>query len=136
MNIEILEYRYRLQYRLISVRNGIIGSRFMGYFVDFVPYKFQTKSKLSQKYLKSTKLREIHASKISVSKYEIYRIVFQKPISPSTYRVTHLSGISVILHLRTCGSFSDVSLHTKSGILCSCVNDRFNTSRLVSELIL
>ena len=38
----------------------------MGYFVDFVPYKYQIKSKLFHKYLKSTKLREIDISKISV----------------------------------------------------------------------
>ena len=31
----------------------------MGYFDDFVPYRYQTKSKLSHKYLKTKKLREI-----------------------------------------------------------------------------
>ena len=58
----------------------------MGYFVDFVPYKYQTKSKLSHKYLKSTKLCEIDISKISVSNMK-YHSVCQKPISPSSIPV-------------------------------------------------
>ena len=57
----------------------------MGYFIDFVPLKYQSQSKLSHKYLTSTNLREIEIdiSKISVSNQK-YRIGFQKPISPST----------------------------------------------------
>ena len=50
---------------------------------------------------------------------------------------THLSGICVKLHSDTNSFFSDVSLNTESGNLCSFLFfDRFSTSRLVSDPIL
>ena len=55
----------------------------MGFYVDIVPYKYQTKSKLSHTYFKSTKLRGIDISNISVSNLKS-RIGFEKPISAST----------------------------------------------------
>ena len=67
MNIKILEYRYRLQISANIRLKWYNQFQVMGYFVDFVPYRYQTKSKLSHKYLKTKKLREIDISKISVS---------------------------------------------------------------------
>ena len=71
MNIKISGYRdidYTIGLRWYN-RVQVIG-----YFVDFVSYKYQTKSKLFHKYLKSTKLRKIDLSKISYISYIIYRV--------------------------------------------------------------